>query len=244
VIQDHVALGAGPHPPRLTNAVTQVVVGDDASLELVVLQREDAAARALSNLSVRVERDGRFASHVVTLGGRFVRNDLAALLADENAECRLLGLFLGTGERLVDNHTLVDHAMPHGRSEELYKGILADRSRGVFRGRVVVRPGANKTDARQSNANLILGRGAEIDTKPQLEIHADDVKCSHGSAIGRIDPEALFYLRARGLSEAAARAVLTRGFAHEVLAALPHAALVEALGDALAARLHEAGVDG
>jgi len=238
VVQDHVSLGDEEH---FTNAVTEVSVGANASLELVTLQRENDATWHVSNLVVRQERDSRFASHVVTLGGRFVRNDLSAVLAGEGAHCRMNGLYLGTGERLIDNHTHVDHAVPHGTSDELYKGVLMDRSRGVFRGRVLVRPNAQKTDARQSNPNLLLSEGAEIDTKPQLEILADDVKCSHGSAIGRTDPDALFYLRTRGIGPADARVLLTRGFAAEVLGALPVEALAEALGVSFGEQIEREG---
>jgi Fe-S cluster assembly protein SufD len=237
VVQDHVSLGGGP---VLTNAITELHVGPGARLEHVLLQREGSAAFHVSNSSAQLERDAQLGTHVISLGGRLVRNDLSVLLAGEGAEARLSGLFLCTGERLVDNHTFVDHAVPHGTSRQLYKGVLAGRSRGVFRGRVLVRPDAQRTDARQSNPNLLLEDGAEIDGKPQLEIHADDVKCSHGSAIGRVDENALFYLRARGIDEAAARALLVRGFAAEVLAALPQPALAEALGDAFAASMEAA----
>jgi Fe-S cluster assembly protein SufD len=231
VVQDHISLGGGP---ALTNAVTELHVGPGAQLEHVLLQRESAATFHLSSTAAQLERDARLGTHVVSLGGRLVRNDLAVLLAGEGAEARLSGLFLCTGERLVDNHTFVDHALPRGTSRQLYKGVLAGRSRGVFRGRVRVRPDAQLSDARQQNPNLLLSDGAEIDAKPQLEIHADDVKCSHGSAIGRVDENALFYLRARGIDEPAARALLVRGFAAEVLAALPEPALADALGDAFA----------
>jgi Fe-S cluster assembly protein SufD len=231
IVQDHISLGDGP---SFTNAVTELHVGPGARLEHVLLQRESAAAFHASYTSAQLERDAHLGAHVVTLGGRLVRNDLQLALAGEGAEARLQGLFLCTGERLVDNHTFVDHAVPHGTSRQLYKGVLAGSSRGVFRGRVRVRPGAQKTDARQSNPNLLLSDAAEIDGKPQLEIHADDVKCSHGSAIGRVDENALFYLRARGIDVAAARALLVRGFAAEVLAALPEPALADALGDAFA----------
>ncbi len=227
VVQDHVSVAGGR--PHVTNAVTEVRVGENAHLELAVLQREDDSDIHIANLAVHLERDSRFASHVVTLGGRLIRNDLTAVLAGAGADCTMHGLYVGTGERLIDNHTLVDHAVPNGTSRELYKGILADDSRGVFRGRVVVRPDAQKTDASQQNPNLLLSDGTEIDTKPQLEIYADDVKCSHGSAIGRIDEEALFYLRARGIGAREARALLTRGFAAEILAALPGQPLGEAL---------------
>jgi Fe-S cluster assembly protein SufD len=237
VVQDHVSLGAAP---AFTNAVAELHVGPGASLEYVLLQRESDAAFHVSHCAALLERDARLATHTITLGGGFVRNDLVVTLAGEGAEAVLNGLFLGAGERLVDNHTWVDHAVPHGTSRELYKGVLTDRSRGVFRGRVLVRPGAQRTDARQSNPNLLLSEGAEIDSKPQLEIHADDVKCSHGSAIGQSDENALFYLRTRGIDEAAARALLVQGFAAEVLAALPEPALAEALGDFFGARLEGA----
>ena len=178
-----------------------------------MLQRESDETFHLGNVQARVERDGRFASRAVTLGGLLVRNDLG-VPAEPGAECDLDGLY-GCGERLIDNHTLADHASPHASSRELYKGVLGGRSRGVFRGRIVVRPDAQKTDA-PPNANLILSDGAEVDTKPQLEIWADDVRCSHGATIGRLDPDALFYLRSRG-SASAARDLLTRGFAAEIL---------------------------
>ena len=156
-----------------------------------------------------------------------IRNELAVGLAGEGAETELRGLFVGRDRRHVDNHTLVDHAMPHCASNELYKGVLRDRARGVFRGRVVVRPDAQKSDARQSNPNLLLSDRAEIDSKPQLEIHADDVKCSHGSSTGRLDEEALFYLCSRGIGLAEARALLTRGFASEITRGLPLPGLVD-----------------
>jgi Fe-S cluster assembly protein SufD len=239
VVQDHVSLGAAP---AFTNAVTELHVGPGAQLEHVLLQREGDAAFHVSSCAALLERDARLALHTITLGGRLVRNDLSVTLAGEGSETVLNGLFLGSGERLVDNHSLVDHAVPHGTSRQLYKGVLADRSRGVFRGRVLVRPDAQRSDARQSNPNLLLSEGAEIDSKPQLEIFADDVKCSHGSAIGQSDENALFYLRTRGIDEAAARALLVRGFAAEVLAALPEPALAEALGDAFALLLEGGAV--
>jgi Fe-S cluster assembly protein SufD len=237
IIQDHVSLGAAG---GFSNAVMEVHAGPNAQVDLVVLQRERADAFHVSNLSVRLDRDARFASHTLTLGGSLVRNDVAAVLADEGAECTLAGLFVGGTDQLIDNHTLVDHAMPHGTSRELYKGILGGNARGVFRGRVIVRPDAQKTRAEQSNPNLLLSQGAEVDSRPQLEIYADDVKCSHGSSIGQMDADPLFYLRSRGLDEAEARKLLTRGFAHEILAGLPVPALAEGLDEVLSARLAEA----
>lgn len=234
VIVDHVDLA----PARgLTNAVVEVRVGRGAELALMLVQRESDRTFHVSNLAARVERDARFAAHTVTLGGAIVRNDACVLLAEEGASCRLDGLFAGDGDQLLDHHSLIDHAMPRGESRQLTKGILGGAARGVFRGRVIVRPDAQHTDAEQSNPNLLLSRAAEVDSKPQLEIHADDVRCRHGSSIGRLDEDALFYLRARGLDEGEARDLLLRGFAAEVLDALPVPALGTALASLLAARL-------
>ncbi len=237
IVQDHVSVGEGP---GFTNAVTEIHVGANATVHWVLLQREGDAHFHVSNLSVRQERDSTFSAHTITLGGRLVRNDAGVLLAGEGAQCTLDGLFVGGGNSVLDNHTEVDHAVPHGTSRELYKGALGGAARGVFRGRVIVRPDAQKTSASQSNPNLLLGARAEIDTKPQLEIYADDVKCSHGSTIGRLDENALFYLRSRGIPEQRARDLLLRGFALEVLERLPARALAEGLDDAVVACLRRA----
>jgi len=237
VIQDHVTLGDAA---GFTNAVTEVWAGANSDVNLVLVQREHDQHFHVSNLQVHQERDARFASHTLTLGGALVRNDAAALLADEGADCTMNGLFVGGGGQLVDNHTLIDHAVPHCTSHELYKGVLGGRARGVFRGRVVVRPDAQKTNAVQSNPNILLSRGAEVNTKPQLEIYADDVKCNHGTSIGQLDADALFYLRSRGLDVERARDLLTRGFALEILQALPVSALGEGLDDVLLERLRMA----
>ena len=234
MVLDFASLGAAPH---FTNAVIEVDVGPNASVELVLVQRESDAAFHVSLLRARVERDARFESHSVTLGGALVRNDLEIALVGEGADCTLRGLFAGNGSQRLDNHTLVDHAVPLGTSRELYKGILGGKSRGVFRGRVLVRPNAQKTDASQSNPNLLVSNTAEIDTKPQLEIYADDVKCNHGATIGQLDADALFYLRSRGIDERAAREVLTRGFAGEILAGLPVGELEAPLTELLLRRL-------
>ena len=224
-----------------TNAVVEVQVGPGAGVDLVILQREAPGAFHVANLAVWQERDSRFACHTLSLGGRLVRNDASVLLADEGADCTLRGLFVGGGEQVLDNHTLVDHAVPFGTSRELYKGILGGASRGVFRGRVIVRPDAQKTNASQSNRNLLLSATAEVDSKPQLEIRADDVRCSHGTTIGQLDPDALFYLRSRAIAEPEARELLTRGFAADILAALPVPALAEGLDAAVDASLARAG---
>jgi Fe-S cluster assembly protein SufD len=225
----------------LTNLVGEIDVGANASLDLVVIQREGDESFHVSNLAARVGRDGRFTAHTVSVGGALVRNDLEVLLAEEGAECELRGLFLGSGSRLVDNHTAVDHAVPHCTSRELYKGILSGRSKGIFRGRVVVRPDAQKTDATQSNPNLLLGDRAEIDTKPQLEIYADDVKCSHGATVGQLDEDALFYLRSRGIGQDDARELLVRAFASEIIEALPVGGEIAAALQQLVGALGEGG---
>ncbi len=237
VIQDFVSLS---DDVGLTNGVSEIRVGAGAQVDLVTIQRENAGSFHFSNVSARLGRDARFSHHNLTLGGRLVRNDLEVVLEEEGADCTLNGLFIGAGEQVIDNHTLLDHAVPHGTSRQLYKGILGGRSRGVFRGRVIVRPNAQKTVAYQSNPNLLLNAGARVDSKPQLEIYADDVKCGHGSSIGQLDQDAIFYLRTRAISEPRARQLLTRGFAQQILAALPVAALTEGLHEPLGDRLAEA----
>jgi Fe-S cluster assembly protein SufD len=239
LVQDHLAL----HAEGFCNPVTEVHAGEDSSVDLVLLQREPERRFHVSSLAVRQERASRVGTHTLSLGGGWLRNDASFLLAGEGAECRLHGLYVGGGEQLVDNHTLVDHAVPHCTSDELYKGILGGASRGVFRGRVIVRPHAQKTNAQQHNPNLLIGRKAEIDTKPQLEIYADDVKCSHGSTIGQLSADALFYLRSRGIEQDAARDMLTAAFAASILEALPLPGLADALGDLLRERLRFARLE-
>lgn len=238
VIQEHVSIG---DDGGFTDALTEVLVSANARVDLVNVQRESDTAFHVSNTAARVERAGRLESHVLTFGGRLVRNDLTVSLAGEGGEAILNGLFLGNGKRLIDNHSLVDHAVAHCNSRQLYKGVLGDDSRGVFRGRVVVRPDAQLTHAVQSNPNLLLSNDAEIDTKPQLEIHADDVKCSHGSSIGQLDEDALFYLCSRGIGAQHARDLLTRGFVQEILDAIPLETLREGLGEDVQRALRQLG---
>ena len=234
VVLDHLSLGA---ESRFSNAVVEVDLAADAALDWIVLQRESPAALHVSRTRAQLGRNARLSSHVVTVGGHRVRNDLDLVLAGEGAEGRLEGLFVGVGEQQIDNYTHVDHAVPHGTSRELYKGVLAERARGVFRGLVHVRPGAQKTSAWQSNPNLLLGGRAEVDTQPQLEIHADDVRCSHGSTIGQLDVRALFFLRSRGIDLHEARRMLTQGFAAEITDGLPVAALGERVRELFLERL-------
>jgi Fe-S cluster assembly protein SufD len=201
----------------LTNAVTQVDVGVAANIDHVKFQREQRSTFHMAATFARIDRGGRFTSHAVTLGGKIARNDIVSTLAGEGAECTLDGLYVADGDSLVDTHTTIDHAMPHCPSHELYKGILAGRSRAVFNGKIIVRQDAQKTNAKQTNKALLLTDDAQVNTKPQLEIFADDVKCTHGAAIGQLDEDALFYMQARGIAEAEARNLLIHAFAGEVL---------------------------
>ena len=201
----------------LTNAVTEVVVGENAVVEHCKIQRESAVAFHVATLHFNEARSCRCTSHNITLGGHLIRNDITTVLDGEAVESTLNGLYLLDGEQHVDNHTLIEHVRPHCTSHELYKGILDDQATGVFRGKIFVHQEAQKTDAYQSNQNLLLSAEADITSKPQLEIYADDVKCSHGSTTGQLDADAIFYLRSRGIGRAEAVRVLTRAFAHEIL---------------------------
>lgn len=237
---------AGPSgdEPQLHTALTEVVVGANAAVDHVRLQLAGAGATHLAHLHARVGGDARYASRTVALGAAVSRLELVATLDGEGAEATLDGLYVTAGGQHSDSRTTVDHARPHGTSRELYKGVLAGRSRGVFSGKVQVRKQAQKTSAEQRNQNLLLSREAEADSKPQLEIEADDVRCSHGSTIGQLEEDALFYLRARGLDAAAARALLVRGFVGEVLEGVPDEALRERLLARVLAKLADAGVAG
>lgn len=201
----------------LTTAVTHVEVGPAAHVRHVKVQRESAAAFHLASTFVRLDRSSVFTSCAVTLGGRIARNDIHAELAGEGAECTLNGVYVAGGDSLVDTHTTIDHAKPHCPSHEVYKGILGGRSHAVFNGKIIVREDAQKTDAKQTNKALLLTDDAQINTKPQLEIFADDVKCTHGAAIGQLDDDHMFYLRARGIGVAEARNMLIHAFAGEVI---------------------------
>ena len=209
----------------LTNAVTEIVVGDNASVDHYKLQSESLRGYHVGTLQVVGRRNARFQSHSVSAGGSLVRNDVVVVLDGEGVDCTLNGLYLCDAQRLVVNHTTIDHAKPHGSSRETYKGILADRARAVFNGRIVVRPDAQKTDAKQTNRALLLSEDAQINTTPQLEIFANDVKCTHGAAVGQMDDEAIFYLRSRGLSHEEARILLIQAFAGDVLNRMPLEAL-------------------
>jgi Fe-S cluster assembly protein SufD len=199
------------------------------------VQEESTGAFHVASLHAHTSRNSRFSSHAFALGGRIVRNDIFAILDGEGGDCTLNGLYLADRDRLVDNHTTIDHAKPHCGSHEVYKGILGGTSRAVFNGKIIVRQDAQKTDAKQTNRALLLTDGATINTKPQLEIFADDVKCTHGAAIGQLDEDAIFYLRARGLPYADARDMLIHAFAGQILDGVQ----IDPLREALEAEMFE-----
>ena len=237
VIESYASLGTGTY---WTNVVTELVVGENATLDHYRIQEEHNKAFHVATLQAHQARDSRLRSHSVSFGAQLARNDITAQLDAEGSECVLNGLFMADGRQHVDFHTTVEHARPHGSSQEYFKGILDGRSRGVFNGRVHVHPGAQKTDAMQSNRNLLLSKDAEVDTKPELEIYADDVKCSHGATVGQLDPDMLFYLRARGIDGATARGLLTYGFAQDVIDRMPIPQVRERLSHTLLTRVPDA----
>jgi Fe-S cluster assembly protein SufD len=214
IVESYVSVGPDVY---LTNPVTEIILGDGAVLDHYKLQDESRRAFHVATMQYRQDRNSSLRSHSITLGGVLVRNNLTAVLDGEGAECTLNGLYLVMGEQHIDNHTRLEHAKPHCSSRELYKGILDDKSRGVFHGRILVHKGAQKTDSKQTNNNLLLSDEALINTKPQLEIYADDVKCTHGATIGQLDQDAIFYLRSRGIGEKAARSLLIYAFASEIV---------------------------
>ena len=199
-----------------TNAVTQVIAHESAVIDHYKLQRESASAFHMASLGYVQGRSATVSNHSVSLGARLARHDIRAELDGEGADVTLNGLYVVKGSQHVDHHTVIDHRVPHCTSRELYKGVLDDASSGVFNGRVIVRADAQKTDSQQSNRNLLLSDDALVNTNPQLEINADDVKCAHGATIGQLDPEALFYLRSRGIAREDARRILTEGFMADV----------------------------
>jgi Fe-S cluster assembly protein SufD len=222
---------AGGDAAYFTNALTQVVAAEDAAIEHVKLQREGARSLHISGIHAAQARASRFVSRSIALGGGLARTDITTSFDAAGCEATLDGLYVLDGRQHIDHHTRIDHAKPNGTSRELYRGVLDGDSRAVFDGKVVVHPGASKSDARQANHNLLLSRGAEVDTKPQLEIYADDVKCTHGATVGQLDAAQLFYLRSRGIDEGAARGLLTHAFAREVIERIPLAPLRERLGE-------------
>jgi Fe-S cluster assembly protein SufD len=237
VIEDYVALGG---EACLTNAVTEIAVAPNASLRHIKLQRESGKAFHIGNCAVTLEKDARFQSHAVTLGARLSRNNLHIIQQGEGVNVGIDGLALIGGRQTADTHTLVDHARAHGVCSQTHKTIVGGGAHAVFNGKVFVREGAQLTDSSQQSRNLLLSDKARVDTKPQLEIFADDVKCAHGAAVGQLDPEHLFYLKSRGLPERQARNLLTYAFGAEIIDRIPVPSLVARLEAAVMARTGDA----
>ncbi len=236
-IVEHYVSADGASAPSLTNAVTRIEAGPDARIAHVKLQEESAHSVHLAAIEVAQARGAACESHSLSFGARLARNDIAARFGGEGCELLLNGLYHVDGERHVDHHTRIEHAQPRGTSREYYRGILDGTARGVFAGRIVVAPGAQRTDAEQRTDSLLLSPRAEADARPELEIYADDVKCSHGATVGQIDEESLFYLRSRGIDQAHARNVLTYAFAAEALARIGVEPLRRRAAAAVRARL-------
>ncbi len=216
-----------------TNAVTEVYCDENSFVDHVKLQAESKKAYHVARMEVDQERSSNFTSHMVSLGGDIARNDFNSRFNNTGGECTMNGLFLTEDKQLFDVHTLIDHAKPLCNSHEHYKGILDGNSRGVFNGKIMVRPDAQKTNAFQENNNIILSDSALINTKPQLEIFADDVKCSHGATIGQLDEESMFYLKSRGIGEEKAKAILLHAFASDVVKSLKVNAVKDYIEDIL-----------
>ncbi len=217
IVESYASLDKGVY---FTNSFTEIHAGAGSTIDHYKLQRESENAFHVATLQVVQERDSSYSSHSLSLGGSIVRNNLNVTLNGTGADCTLNGLYVTKGRQHVDNHTSIDHAEPNCSSRELYKGILDDASSAVFNGRIVVRKDAQKTNARQNNRNLLLSKSAAINTIPQLQIFADDVKCNHGATIGQLNEDELFYLRSRGIDQPAARTLLTYAFASDLLRAI------------------------
>ncbi len=218
IVEEHVSLTDGV---LFANAVTELIAAENSVISHVMIERESSKTFHISTLRIQQERDANVSSHSVLIGGALVRNNVHPVLAGEGGQCLINGLYLGDDHQHLDNYMLVEHASPHCASHQFYNGILGGYSHGVFHGRILVHKDAQKTDAKQTNRNLLLSDTAQIDTKPQLEIYADDVKCTHGATIGQIEENALFYLRSRGLDEDSAREMLLLAFAGECLVRIP-----------------------
>ena len=214
VVEDYVSIG---ETVAFSNTATELIAGENAVVSHYMIEREHRQAFNISTLRIQQGRSANVSSHSVLLGGGLVRNNVHPVLAGEGGECLINGLFIGNGRQHLDNYMQVEHVSPHCASRQFYNGILDDHAHGVFHGRIIVHKDAQKTDAKQTNRNLLLSDDSRIDTKPQLEIYADDVKCTHGATIGQIEENALFYLRSRGIDEISARKLLLLAFANECL---------------------------
>jgi Fe-S cluster assembly protein SufD len=220
-----------------TNAATELVLGEGAIVEHCKIQDESPSAFHVAAIHAHLGRSSNFVAHSIATGARLSRNNIRTSLAGEGVECVLNGLYLTKGDQLADHHMVVEHAQPHCNSHEYYNGILDGRSKGVFHGRILVRQAAQKTDAKQTNKNLLLSDEATADTKPQLEIYADDVKCTHGATVGQLNEESIFYLRSRGIGADTARQMLIHAFAGEIIERIRHPAAREEMDKAVWDRL-------
>ena len=221
-----------------TNSVTEIVADENSNVDHIKLQEESKKAFHIARMEVDQERSSNFSSHLISHGAEISRNDFNARFNDEGSECMLNGLFMIDGKQLFDAHTMIDHAKPHCNSHEHYKGILQDKSEGVFNGKVMVRQDAQKTNAFQQNNTILLSDDAVMNTKPQLEIFADDVKCSHGATIGKLNDEAKFYLKSRGIGEESATAILIHAFASDVITSIKIPALRDYLEEIISKRFN------
>jgi len=237
VIEDYVALTADAY---LTNAVGEFVLADDARLNHVRVQRESAAGFHIGHTAVSIAHGSRYHGINIGFGARLSRHNVDIVQTAEGGECELGGLAMVDGNQLADTHTTIDHTKPHGNSRQQHKCIVGGSARAVFNGRIVVRPGAQLTNSSQSSRNLLLSDRARVDTKPQLEIFADDVKCAHGATVGQLDVDEVFYLKSRGLSEATARSLLTYAFGAEILRDIPVASLRQRLEQTVLAQTERA----
>ena len=236
IVESYVALDGNV---CLNNVVSEFVVGEGSVVEHDKLELEGDNSFHIGTMQIHQAARSNYTNNVISLGGHIVRNTITVVLADQYAESTLNGLSLGTGDQLIDSHTTIDHTMPNCTSHELYKSILDGRAKGVFNGKIFVRQDAQKTDAKQTNKTLLLSDDATIDTKPQLEIFADDVKCTHGAAVGQLDEEQVFYLRSRGIGERSARDILTFAFASDVVERVHTESLKMKLRDLISQRLEQ-----
>jgi len=221
-----------------TNSITEAVLGENSFVEHYKYQAESEKSYHIGKIQSEILRNANFTSHNLVFGAAITRNDINNVLNGEGSEVHMYGLYFTQNAQHVDSHTLVDHAKPHCLSNELYKGILADNSRGVFNGKIIVRKGAQKTNAYQSNKNLLLSGHAKIDTKPQLEIFADDVRCTHGATVGQVEDDSLFYLRVRGIEEKTARTLLVNAFANDVLMNMTFEPFREKISEVVSTRMN------
>lgn len=222
ILEDYSQLEANSF---FTNTVTEISIGKHATVQHYKLLREAEQTYHVGTLQVQQQLHSHFTSHSFALGAALIRSDTNVVMVAEHAECNLNGLYLTTGKQHLDHHTLIDHSKPQCISRQNYKGVLADSSRAIFNGRVIVHPGAYKTKAEQHNKNLLLSNNAEIDTKPQLEIYNDDVRCTHGATVGQLEEDSLFYLRARGITTEDAKRMLIYAFIREIFELVPQPSL-------------------